>query len=233
MKNQDGYVRPKINREQSLNLLDSARLYGIVDAGYIAADEYTAVAQELIDAGVTVLQWRAKDVEIIEVERVAHELAQICARGGAHGDVVFIVNDYPEIALCVGADGVHIGQDDGNLAAVREIVGEQLMVGRSTHSAEQAKAALDEGFDYIGFGPLFPTPTKKGRPSIGLEDVSEVENNVGSKIPVFCIGGVKMENLEKVKLAGARRVVVVSDILQASSKSERVGEILAFMHSPA
>ena len=89
------------------------------------------------------------------------------------------------------------------------------LIGRSTQSLDQARAALAEGFDYIGFGPLFPTPTKAGRPAIGLEEIAIMEREVGSKIPAFCIGGITPETLPHVLSAGARRVVVVSALLQA------------------
>jgi len=92
-----------------------------------------------------------------------------------------------------------------------------MIVGRSTHSLDQARAALAEGFDYIGFGPLFPTPTKLGRPGIGLDHVAEMERHVGSRIPAFCIGGITRGNLPQVLAAGARRVVIVSDLLQAEN----------------
>ena len=95
----------------------------------------------------------------------------------------------------------------------------------------QARAARDEGFDYIGFGPLFPTPTKEGRPGIGLGDVAAVEESVGSVIPAFCIGGIKPGNLAEVLAAGARRVVIVSALLQAEDVAaatravrERIGK---------
>ena len=90
-----------------------------------------------------------------------------------------------------------------------------ILFGRSTHSLAQAEAALAEGFDYIGFGPLFPTPTTAGRPGIGLAEVAEMERRVGSRIPAFCIGGIKRSNLNEVLAAGARRVVMVSDLLSA------------------
>jgi thiamine-phosphate pyrophosphorylase len=90
-----------------------------------------------------------------------------------------------------------------------------MIIGRSTHSLAQAKQALADGADYIGFGPLFPTPTKAGRPAIGLGDISEMEREVGSKIPAFCIGGIKPDNLGEVLAAGALRCVVVSHLLLA------------------
>jgi thiamine-phosphate pyrophosphorylase len=101
-----------------------------------------------------------------------------------------------------------------------------MLVGRSTHSIIQARAALDEGFDYIGFGPLFPTPTKQGRPGIGIEQVSQVEKEVGGKIPVFCIGGIKPQNLELVLASGARRVVIVSALLQAEDTYQATEQVL-------
>ncbi len=173
------------------------------------------VAEALLKGGVGVLQLRAKGCDENGVRRLLEEVAPglvpMCRQYG----VPFIVNDFPAVAVAVGADGVHIGQDDGSLARVRSVVGDRMIVGRSTHSPAQARAALDEGFDYIGFGPLFPTPTKKGRPGIGLENVAGVQQLVGSRIPVFCIGGIKPDNLELVLASGARRVVIVSALLQA------------------
>ena len=125
------------------------------------------------------------------------------------------------------ADGVHIGQDDGSLEDARAIVGPGKLIGRSTHSLDQARAALAEGFDYIGFGPLFPTPTKLGRPGIGLENIAAMERDVGSKIPAFCIGGIKRSNLPEVLAAGARRVVIVSDLLTAEDVSGATFEVAA------
>ena len=98
-------------------------------------------------------------------------------------------------------------------------------MGRSTHSPAQAQAALEEGASYIGFGPLFPTPTKEGRPGIGLGDVKEVEAAVGSELPVFCIGGIKVGNLGEVLGAGAKRVVIVSALLQAGNIRDSCREV--------
>jgi thiamine-phosphate pyrophosphorylase len=139
--------------------------------------------------------------------------------------VPFILNDFPKLAAELDADGVHIGQDDGSLVAAREIMGQGKIIGRSTHSLEQARAALAEGFDYIGFGPLFPTPTKQGRPGIGLENIRAMEAEVGSKIPAFCIGGIKRSNLADVLAVGARRVVIVSDLLTAEDVCATTREV--------
>ena len=199
--------------------MEAARLYGILDGGYVAEDSMMEVAEALLKGGVGVLQLRAKGYDEKGVQRLLEDVAPgivpMCREYG----VPFIVNDFPAVAVAVGADGVHIGQDDGSLAQVRSVVGDRMIVGRSTHSPGQARAALDEGFDYIGFGPLFPTLTKKGRPGIGLENVAGVQQQVGSRIPVFCIGGIRPDNLELVLASGARRVVIVSALLQADDIS--------------
>lgn len=191
--------------------LNSAVFYGIVDMGYVAPENVESATRALCDGGAGVIQLRAKGVALEEIERLAHLVQPICKKAG----VPFIMNDFADIAVRVEADGVHIGQDDGSLADVRAIVGDSMIVGRSTHSPEQAKGAVEEGFDYIGFGPLFPTPTKKGRPGIGIENVAAVQSAVGSEIPVFCIGGVTSSTLDQVIESGARRVVIVSDVLGA------------------
>ncbi|MEO1856048.1 MAG: thiamine phosphate synthase [Rubritalea sp.] len=202
--------------------LKLAHLYGIVDLGYVAVESATTVAKSLLDGGAGVIQLRAKGRELDEILELAKKLKPICREAG----VPFIVNDFAEVAFEVGADGVHIGQDDGSLSDVRDVVGERMIVGRSTHSLEQAKEALLEGFDYIGFGPLFPTPTKVGRAGIGVENVELVQSTVGQEIPVFCIGGIHRGNLAGVQKAGAQRVVIVSDVLKAENVTEAAREIV-------
>jgi thiamine-phosphate pyrophosphorylase len=190
----------------------TGQLYAIVDLGYVKPGNAVAAATALLAGGADILQLRAKGHAEEDIEGLARLILPLCREA----KVPFIVNDYPEIAARVGSDGVHIGHDDGSLADVREIVGEGMIVGRSTHSPQQAKAALEEGFDYIGFGPLFPTPTKLGRPGIGMENIPAIQADVGSQIPVSCIGGIKRENLPEVIAAGARNAVIVSDLLTAS-----------------
>lgn len=196
--------------------LAKARLYGILDLGYVAEGSLERMAAQLCEGGVDVVQLRAKGREDFEIEEMANRVAPILRDAG----VPFIINDHPELVPGVGADGAHVGQDDFTVADARWRAGRSLagevpppIIGKSTHSVEQAVAAAAEGADYIGFGPLFPTPTKAGRPAIGLADIARVHSLVN--VPVFCIGGVKLENLPEVIAAGARRVVLVSGILQA------------------
>lgn len=200
--------------------VNQSRLYGIVDLGYTAESDLISTAQSLISGGADILQIRAKGHTPAQVEKYAIEILPYCQRA----EIPLIINDFAEVASVVGADGVHIGQDDGSLEMVRRIVGDSMIVGRSTHSKEQAEVALEEGFDYIGFGPLFPTPTKKGRPAIGMDDLFYVEKKVGVEIPVFCIGGITRANIDEVIQAGASRVVIVSDLLTASSIESATSE---------
>lgn len=189
--------------------LSDCRLYGILDLGYVGADKVAEVAKALIEGGIDILQLRGKRQSVAELTELAAALHGITLRAG----VPFIINDHVEIAQQVPVEGVHVGQDDQSVASVRETLGRKVMVGKSTHSPVQAKAAHAEGADYIGFGPIFATPTKPDYQPIGLEDIRQVHADV--TLPVFCIGGIKLENIEQVIAAGAHRVVIVSGLLQA------------------
>lgn len=214
------YKSPQMARSDFRERLAEAKLYGILDTGYVEVVDLLRAAESLLRGGVDVLQLRAKGYDENGVLRlfqdVTPSLVDLCH---AH-EVPLIINDYPSVAAAVKADGVHIGQDDGSLATARKIVGEDMLVGRSTHSLEQAAQAVRDGFDYIGFGPLFPTPTKKGRPGIGLDDIKKLDEVIDSQFPVFCIGGIVPDNLELVLASGARRVVIVSALLQADDVSQ-------------
>lgn len=198
--------------QRPVRMIENARLYAILDLGYTAETQAVATTQKLLDGGADMLQLRAKGHDLTTIRRVAESLMPLCRAAG----VPFILNDHPTLAAELGADGVHLGQDDGSWAEARAIVGPKAWLGRSTHSLEQARAALVDGFDYIGFGPLFATPTKAGRPGIGLQQIVAMEREVGAQIPAFCIGGIHRANLDQVLAAGARRVVVVSDLLTAT-----------------
>lgn len=215
------FAMQALDRNRLLEQLQQARFYGIVDAGYVEEPEMVQAAHELCEGGAKILQLRAKGWTAEQVEDMARSLVKVCREHS----VVFVVNDFPAVALSVGADAVHVGQDDGTLAAARSIAGADMIVGRSTHSLEQAEAAELEGFDYIGYGPLFPTPTKAGRPGIGVEQIVEVHDSLD--IPVFCIGGIRRDNLEEVILKGAKRVVVVSDVLTADCRRLAAAEVVS------
>lgn len=194
-----------------------ALLYGILDLGYVEAARIEGIAEKLCAGGVDLLQLRAKGFDELEIEAMAQRVEPITRAAS----IPLILNDFPELVPTVGAQGAHVGQDDRSIEdarwrAGRALAGEvpPVIIGKSTHSIAQAETAAAEGADYIGFGPLFATPTKPGRPAIGLEDIREVHRRVS--IPIFCIGGIKPENLDAVLDAGARRVVIVSGLLQAT-----------------
>lgn len=193
-------------------------VYGILDLGYVSRENIIPVAKALVKGGVDILQLRAKDYPLEEIALMGREVCKVTREA----NVPFILNDHPHLAAEIGADGVHVGQDDDSVAVARAIVGGEGIVGKSTHSLEQARAAAEEPLDYIGFGPLFATPTKPEYKPIGLDDVSAVHRLV--RVPVFCIGGVKKENLPAVVAAGARRVVIVSGILQSNDIASYIAE---------
>jgi thiamine-phosphate pyrophosphorylase len=185
------------------------RLYGILDMAYVAPFETTRVATEMLEGGVEILQLRAKEFQPDQILELAVPLVPICKRFG----VPFIINDHPEVVVESGADGLHVGQDDILVETARDLMGPDKIVGLSTHSLLQAESALREKPDYIGFGPLFSTPTKPDYISIGTSRIGEVHRLV--PLPIYCIGGIKLENLPEVLAAGAQRVAIVSGILNA------------------
>jgi len=185
------------------------RLYGILDLGYVRPEDSLSMTRRMIEGGVDILQLRAKSQSLQTIRDVARAVAPACRESG----LLFILNDHPQLVGETGADGVHVGQDDMPVAAVRKIVGADALIGLSTHSLTQALAASDGGPDYIGFGPVFSTPTKPDYQPVGLGAIAEVHRRV--PLPVFCIGGIKRENLREVLAAGAVRAVIVSGILQA------------------
>jgi thiamine-phosphate pyrophosphorylase len=199
-----------------LKRIEDCRLYGIFDLGYAPAEAAPLIVAQMIEGGVDVVQLRAKNLSEEEIEQIGIRIEPVTTGAG----IPLIINDHPELVPTIGAQGAHVGQDDRLVADARWRAGRALgdevpppIIGKSTHSVEQAVAAANDGADYIGFGPLFATPTKPGRAAIGLEEIRKVHELVS--IPIFCIGGIKLENLSSVLAAGARRVVVVSGILQA------------------
>jgi thiamine-phosphate pyrophosphorylase len=185
-------------------------LYGILDLNSVDAANAGHVVRSMISGGVDVVQLRGKTHQISALTPLASELHSITARH----KVPLIINDHAVIARHVALEGVHVGQDDISVAEARAIAGRDIVVGKSTHSFEQAVAARGEGADYIGFGPLFATPTKPDYAPIGLSAIRKVHEAV--PIPIFCIGGIKLGNLSAVLAAGAKRVVIVSGLLQAA-----------------
>lgn len=168
------------------------------------ADEDVIAA--LAGGGAKIVQLREKNVS----GREFYNLAALYRRETARHDMILIINDRPDIALAAGADGVHLGRDDMPVPAARKILGPDFIIGASSHSVEQALEAQGEGATYVNIGPLFPTPTKPGVATIGLEPVRDASKKLS--IPFTVMGGVTEENIDEVISAGARRIGVVTAI---------------------
>jgi thiamine-phosphate pyrophosphorylase len=194
-----------------MRTLCECRLYGIVDLGYIEGSDIAPVAEQMIEGGVDLIQLRGKGKSLDELADYAARLHELTAGSSTP----LIVNDHAEIASQIPVEGVHVGQDDDSIEVARRKAGREIVAGKSTHSVEQALAAQREGADYIGFGPIFATPTKPDYPPIGLSDIGRVHAEVD--LPIFCIGGINIDNLQSVIDAGAKRVVMVSALLKAHS----------------
>jgi thiamine-phosphate pyrophosphorylase len=190
--------------------LADARLYLCTDARGDTGD-----LGEFLDAvlanGVDAVQLREKGLEAREEIALCELFADAARRHGA----LFSVNDRADIAHVVRPDILHLGQDDLPVAAAREILGDEVLIGRSTHAADEVDAAaVEPGVDYFCVGPTWPTPTKPGRPAPGLP-LLEHAASLATARPWFAIGGIDLANLDQVLAAGARRVVVVRAITDA------------------
>ena len=185
-------------------MLENARLYFVVEAD--ASDRLLAAA---LEGGCDLLQLRDHEAGDDELLAAADRFRDAC---DAHG-ALFVVNDRPEIALQAGADGIHVGQDDLPVDALRRLVGADVFIGLSTHSPEQFDAGLASDADYLSVGPVWETPTKAGRPAAGLDYVRYAAANATK--PWFAIGGIDESNIGEVVAAGATRAVVVRAIRDA------------------
>jgi thiamine-phosphate pyrophosphorylase len=168
------------------------------------------VLEAALRGGVDVFQLRDKTAPDADLLRAAAEARELCHEACA----LFLVNDRPDLARAAQADGVHVGQADDSVATARAAVGEDALVGLSTHGPAQADAALGLGPDYIAVGPVHATPTKPGRPAIGLDPVRHAARTV--PMPWFAIGGIDPGTVRDVAAAGATRVVVVRAIAEAA-----------------
>jgi len=201
-----------------LRALSDCQLYGVLDLSYVVASDIARVAETLVQGDVDLIQLRGKGTSIDQLVDLARELHQITSQAS----IPLIVNDHAEVAREVPVEGVHVGQEDDSIAVARAKVGRPILVGKSTHGLEQARAAQSEGADYIGFGPIFTTPTKPNYKPIGLDNIKQVHADV--TLPIFCIGGIKIDNVAQLIAAGARRVAIVSGLLRAPDITEYARE---------
>ena len=189
-------------------------LYTFVDTAYLQGRAPELVAQQLCDGGSDLIQLRAKNSSPAEIRRMAEKILPITKRA----NVGFVINDHLEIAREIGADICHLGQEDFFDAGFKNISelqtpNTELRIGLSTHAPAQAQRALDAGADYIAIGPIYATGTKPGAKPVTLDYVRWAVAN--ATVPWFAIGGINLQTLDDVLAAGARRICVVSAILNA------------------
>jgi thiamine-phosphate pyrophosphorylase len=195
-------------------------LYCITAEDYSLGRSNIEVVKQWIEAGIKVIQYREKDKDM----KLKYQECTIIRALTKEAGVTFIVNDDIDLAMMVKADGVHIGQDDFPLEAVRQLVGDQMIIGISTHSPQQAQAAVVSGADYIGVGPIFKTSTKKNvcQP-VGLEYLKYVVQNI--PISFVAIGGIKESNVTEVVTCGAKCIAMVTEITAAQDIGEKISSL--------
>lgn len=189
-------------------------IYGITGDNFSNGRSNYFCVEEMIKGGIKIVQYRAKTKDTREKVKEAREIRELCRKNG----VIFIVNDNVDIALLVDADGVHIGQEDMHPDDVRKLIGDNKIIGLSTHSEKQGMEAYkNPNVDYIGVGPIFPTTTKDTTP-VGLGYLEYAVKNLD--LPFVAIGGIKAHNIDAIIAKGAQRICLVSEIVGADSISD-------------
>lgn len=178
------------------------------------------VVKEMINSGIKLIQYREKEKNILDKYSECLEIRRLTKDAG----VTFIVNDHVDLAMAVGADGLHVGQDDLPISVIREITGGKIFIGLSTHSPEQAQKAVKDGVDYIGVGPVFKTYTKKDVcDPVGFEYLEYVVKNID--LPFVAIGGIKEDNVKEIVKRGAKCVAMVTEIVGADNIGSKINSI--------
>lgn len=205
--------------------LPATDLYGITHAPWSRGRSNPETVRLMLAAGIRIIQYREKDLPPRRMLEECLAIRRLCDDHGA----CFIVNDRPDLALLCGADGLHLGQDDLPLSRVRQLVGEEMILGLSTHTPEQARRARVEGADYIGVGPIFRTTTKQevGEP-VGLDYLDWTVAALPD-LPKVAIGGIKRANLAAVAARWPGMVCLVTEITDAVAIGDRVAEIRAIL----
>jgi thiamine-phosphate pyrophosphorylase len=206
--------------------LETARLYLVTPAAPAAGplDEFLP---RVLEAGVDIVQLREKDMEARRLLRAA----EVARRRTLEFGALFVVNDRVDVALAAGADGVHLGQDDLPPEQARRQAGPAMLIGLSTHARAQVTAARGTDADYIAVGPVYPTPTKPGRPAVGVDLVrfAARPDPAGRSIPVFAIGGIDVATLPAVLEAGASRVCVLRALTESTNPAQTARELRAVL----
>ncbi|SMF03750.1 thiamine phosphate synthase [Desulfovibrio gilichinskyi] len=214
----------KITRQ---NILDTD-IYCLTAEKFSQGRSNLEIIKAMLDSGIKLIQYREKEKKMGAKYQECLEIRKMTREAGA----AFIINDDIELAILVEADGVHIGQEDLPIEAVRKLVGENMAIGLSTHSPEQARDAVNRGADYIGVGPIFRTFTKDDVcDPVGFEYLEYVVKNID--IPFVAIGGIKENNVAEVVKHGARCVALVTEIVEAENIGTKINALRDAMQSSA
>jgi thiamine-phosphate pyrophosphorylase len=197
--------------------LRTARLYFVCEAR--PQTDLETLLRAALTGGADIVQLREKELGRAEIERAAGTFRRIADNFSA----LFILNDDPELARACDADGVHVGQDDVSAEQARELLGEDAIIGLSTHSEEQIAASAERPVDYISVGPIWETPTKEGRPAVGLDLIRHAAEQAPH--PFFAIGGIDTGNAAEVVEAGAQRLCAVRAIRDSADPAETATEL--------
>ncbi len=210
----------KITRK---NILDTD-IYCLTGEKFSLGRPNIEIVRMVLEAGVELVQYREKEKKMGEKYEECLAIRELTRQAGA----AFIVNDDIDLALLVKADGVHVGQEDLPLEAVRRLVGEEMAIGLSTHSPEQAREAVAQGADYIGVGPIFHTATKEDVCApVGFEYLEHVAREV--ELPFVAIGGIKEDNVAEVVRRGADCVAMITEIVGSMDIAEKIKNIRTAM----
>jgi thiamine-phosphate pyrophosphorylase len=196
-----------------------SHFYAMIDPA--GGHEPVMLAETMLDAGARIMQLRLKDAPGRDFLAAARAIADLCRKRGA----TLIVNDRVDIAILANAHGVHLGQTDLPLDAARRIIGQDRMIGISTHNVEQARAAEDGGANYIGFGPMYPGGLRNNAAGKGLEELRAIRAAI--KIPIVVIGGITEARVAETLAAGADAVAIITDVVNAPDIGAKVRSILA------
>ncbi|MEI7474490.1 MAG: thiamine phosphate synthase [bacterium] len=216
----------KLSKKVNLHKLSDKKLYLVTDRNKFADDNaFLDALAAALKGGVQIVQLREKTATAKEIVNLAQKVKELCG----HFNALFIINDRVDIAQIVGVDGVHLGQDDIDIHSARKLLGNDVIIGISTHEPKHALKAVEDGADYIGVGPVFETPTKPGKKSVGLEYVEWATQNVN--IPWYAIGGIDLTNVSEVVAHGATRTAVVRAIINAENPEAQAKEFIVKLNS--
>lgn len=206
-------------------LLQESKLYLILDAQVNTHDELFDIASQAVRGGVHIFQLRDKLSNAKDIMALSRKLVGLARRS----NTLFILNDRPDLALAVGADGVHLGQDDIPVSVAKKFLGYQFLIGKSCQNKKHLQQAQQECVDYVGFGSVYQTKTKPGRRPLNINNVAQVIAQ--AKIPVFAIGGISLKCCAELTAVGIKRMAVCRAISESENPKKETEQFIHLINS--